>query len=61
MDETIRVAILCGDEVIASTDDYTAVHISASLVASQIAEPRTAMRRIAESRRETLEEIAVAV
>jgi hypothetical protein len=61
MDDTIRVAILCGDEVIAATDDEGAVNVSAAMVAAKLREPRTAMLPVAEGRRQALQQIALGI
>jgi hypothetical protein len=58
--DEIRVAILCGDEVVASSDDMSAVHVAAAMIASKLEERRTAMQPIAEGRREACRRIAVA-
>jgi hypothetical protein len=57
--DVISVAILCGNEVIATTDDMTAVHISAALIARRIIESRAAMAPIAEGRRAACRQISM--
>jgi hypothetical protein len=57
---TIRVAILAGDQVIASSDDPTAVRVSAGMVASAPVDDEPAvLRPISEGRRRSCQMIAL--